>query len=343
MFTALPLAAAALGLLTFGVIRGVSDPGPASGERLAIAIDPPVDAAQLAMAHHVVSNRVEERGAETRVVRAGDGYVVELGTDSTEIVDSCVALIERTAPLELHALDTASAWPSKVAARAANDPVAQALGIRVEDGTLVAEGGELAVEEVEPTDCFGGRPLPDKRTCSVTGDRALARYVERTAKADPSLAPPEDRLVVSGRPGEERDWHLYVLEPDVVLDGRAIRSARLELHGLQLELSTPPKGIRPGVPVAFVLESHVAGVATAARVMSQLLAVETSGRDDDAAFAAAHHLRDVVEIGALHPLHVVRREHFERATGFLPRAWPFLAIGAAFAIAAACVLLLRRR
>jgi hypothetical protein len=46
-------------------------------------------------------------------------------------------------------------------------------------------------------------------------------------------------------------------------------------------------------------------------------------------------LVSVVEAGAIGPLRIQRQEPFSRATGFLPRAWPFLAIGAVLLIVAA--------
>ena len=46
-------------------------------------------------------------------------------------------------------------------------------------------------------------------------------------------------------------------------------------------------------------------------------------------------LRSLLVAGAAHAMHVLRREPFTRATGFVPRAWPFLAAGAVLLAAAA--------
>src|SRR4051812_16243813 len=85
-FVAIPLLGVGLTLGAFGVIRGAANPGPAKGVRLVLAIAPPVSEDVRAMAAHVVRERVEERGMDTRVVEAGDGLVVELGDSDAQII-----------------------------------------------------------------------------------------------------------------------------------------------------------------------------------------------------------------------------------------------------------------
>src|SRR6267378_3841722 len=77
---ALTVLALALGTAVFGVVRGLSQTGPASGVRLVVAIAPPVDDAAREIAEHVVKTRAGMPGLDYRVVPAGDGLIVELGT-----------------------------------------------------------------------------------------------------------------------------------------------------------------------------------------------------------------------------------------------------------------------
>src|SRR5450432_3338798 len=95
-----------LGTGLFGVVRGLSSTGPAHGTRMVVAIAPPVNAEVVAMAEHVVASRLDEKGVEkTRVTAASDMLVVEVGTTDEQIVDDEIALLERTAKLEVHVVD----------------------------------------------------------------------------------------------------------------------------------------------------------------------------------------------------------------------------------------------
>jgi hypothetical protein len=338
VFTALALTAAAAGLVAFGVIRGVSDSGPARGVRIAIAIDPPVDAEQLALAEAVVHDRLEEKGAETRVLRTGDGLIAEIGADDPdgELVRDEIALVERTAPLEVHAVDTHSVWLAQVAEVAATDPVARAAGIRVDKGTLLADDQEHPLSDgVDPADCFLP-PKPGVDLCIVHGDRVIAKYVA-------AKEPPADRLVMAVRIGDLPTWRAYVLDKPVLLVGPDIRAAHVSEGGVDLELASPEIRVAAGTVIAFVLAGHLSDVALADRASTGLLHVRSIEASQDAAYAAADRLLAIAQVGAVHPLHVVRREAFARATGFVPRAWPFLAAAGVLLIVAGCVLLLRRR
>ena len=115
---ALMIAVIGLGSAAFGVVRGLSATGPASGVRMIVSIAPPVDDAAREMAEHVATARVDEKGMATRVVPAGDKLVVELGDDAGNAAE-VAALLERTGKLEVHAVDAASPWLARVAGRAA--------------------------------------------------------------------------------------------------------------------------------------------------------------------------------------------------------------------------------
>jgi hypothetical protein len=102
---ALPVLGVALVLAAFGVVRGASDSGPAHGVRLVVAIAPPVDTEARDMAAHVARERVEEKGAATRVVPAGKQLVVEIGADDPQRVAEFVQLLERTPAVGLYRAD----------------------------------------------------------------------------------------------------------------------------------------------------------------------------------------------------------------------------------------------
>lgn len=222
---ALPTLGAALTLIAFGVVRGGSDPGPASGERLVVAIDPPADAAAVAMAEHVLRTRIED----PTVIPAGDRIVVELGESDPEIVRMTIELIERTAKLEVRAAD----------------------------------------------------------------------------------------------------------RREVAISASAIVAARIDDGGVAIELADPAPlaRFRQGSPIEVALDGKIQFTGAIDRIAGGELHVPVRAED-------ARHLVDLIEAGAVHPLHVVSRTPFTRATGFVPRAWPFLAAGAVLLIVVA--LLWRR-
>ena len=117
----------------------------------------------------------------------------------------------------------------------------------------------------------------------------------------------------------------YVLERDVLVDGHAIRRAEVASGGVAIDV-TDASRVKANAPIAFVLDGRVHGVVTPDQVGATQIHVVTPGDTEDAAIAAALELVDVVEAGAAHPLHVESRDSFTRATGFLPRAWPFFAV-----------------
>lgn len=98
----IPIIGAALGLLAFGVVRGASDPGPGRGTRLAVAVDPPLDTDARQLAERVIRERIELKGAESRIVGTNDGFIVEVAEDDPEIIAAQVVAIEAGAVHPMH-------------------------------------------------------------------------------------------------------------------------------------------------------------------------------------------------------------------------------------------------
>ena len=87
---------------------------------------------------------------------------------------------------------------------------------------------------------------------------------------------------------------------------------------------------RPGVPIATVLDGLVKKVeplpAETAAPTLHLRTTATAGLLEDDAIRDAMELQSMLEAGAAHELNVISSTPFTRAIGFLPRAWPFLAL-----------------
>src|SRR3569832_2607597 len=168
-FAAIPMLGGGLTPAGFGVIRGAMDAGPGAGSRLVRVRAPPGDEDVREMALHIAKARVEEKGAETRVVPAGDRIVVELDTTDPELVKDTSDLLGRTAHVELHVVLPNDAWPA--ADFVANDDQAKRIGIHVAMGALLAEDreNELPVTEADAIGCRG-REEAGKRHCIVRGD-----------------------------------------------------------------------------------------------------------------------------------------------------------------------------
>ncbi len=342
---AIPLFGAALTLAAFGVIRGVMPAGPGAGTRIVLAIAPPVDEDARAMAEHVVRARVEDQAGATRVVPAGDQLVVELGDTDPASVGDIEALLSRTAKLELHLVIADEAWPA--ADHVARDPRAHDAGIRVASGALVADDreAELAVADADAIGCRG-RTEDGKRRCRVRGDRVLATYLASV----PALAVPPGRTLAFGRSGDHT-WTAYLLDDSALVRGPEIRHVELGDHGVIVDLTADAarrvagqSTTRAGAPLAVVLDGVVHGVVPLPVARPEpALHLHTSGATEDGALRAASQLVDVIEAGAAHALTVTRTTRFTRATGFLPRAWPFLASALACVLVGLGLVLRRRR
>ena len=333
-FAAIPLLGVGLTLAGFGVIRGAMDAGPGAGTRLVLGIAPPVDEDVREMAVHIAKERVEEKGAETRVVPAGDRIVVELDTTDPELVKDTSDLLGRTARVELHVVMPNDAWPA--ADYVANDDQAKRLGIHVAMGALLAEDreNELPVTEADAIGCRG-REEDGKRHCIVRGDHILATYLA----AIPALAVPHGQTLAYGRADEIRPhaWRTYLLDSVVLAAGPEIRHVELGDGGVIVQLTDEAArrvvamaSTRPGVPIATVLDGLVKKVeplpAETAAPTLHLRTTATAGKLEDDAIRDAMELQSMLEAGAAHELNVISSTPFTRATGFLPRAWPFLAL-----------------
>ena len=226
-----------LGLIAFGILRGATDSGPANGVRLQVAIAPPLDASAVAMAETVARDRVEEKGANTRVVPAGDHLIVELGDTTPDIIAELIALLERTATVEIRS---------------------------------------------------GGSPVVDPRVIA-------SAYIDDTG------------VEILGR------------APDAFANVRRGETLELVIDG-KLKLTTPVDRASGG-------ELHLAGGGLGS---------------DTAGFELAHRILSILELGAVHPLHVTDREPFSRATGFIPRAWPFAVPGLVLLVLALALGVARR-
>src|SRR3569832_654350 len=333
-FAAIPLLGVGLTLAGFGVIRGAMDAGPGAGTRLVLGIAPPVDEDGRERAVHIAKERVEEKGAETRVVPAGDRIVVELDTTDPELVKDTSDLLGRTARVELHVVLPIDAWPA--ADFVANDDQAKRLGIHVAMGALLAEDREndLPVAEAAAIGCRG-REEAGKRHCIVRGDHILATNLA----AIPALAVPHGQTLAYGRADEIRPhaWRTYLLDSVVLAAGPELRHVELGGGGVIVQLAVvaarrvvATASTRPGVPLAAVLDGLVKKVAplpaeTAAPTL-HLRPPAPAGKLEDAAIRDAMELQSMLEAGAAHELNVISSTPFTRATGFLPRAWPFLAL-----------------
>ena len=210
-----------LGLVAFGILRGASKSGPGEGFRLTVAIEPPLDPATVMIAEHAMRDRVEEKGAETRVIPAGDHLIIELGETDPMVIHEFAALIERREPLEIRAGDVPVLVPSAIAAVQAD---LTGVAITVRDPSALAE-------------------------------------------------------------------------------------------------------IPQGTELSFVYAGKLRYTAPADHVAGNGLHVRAGGLETDEGARIADDLVAIVYAGAMHPLHVTHEEPFTRATGALPRAWPFAVPG----------------
>ncbi|NVB80289.1 MAG: hypothetical protein HOV81_17985 [Kofleriaceae bacterium] len=181
--------------------------------------------------------------------------------------------------------------------------------------------------------------------------RTMATHVVRTRLGEKGLplhiVPAGDRLVVEIGSDDaavvnelaqllERTGKLEVRAGDVSFDGRAIRRAEVLGDGVAIEVDDASRlaKITPGTQISFALDG-VVRMGVPDRVLNTELHVRPN------ADATPSQLVDLVEAGAVHPLHVRSQASFSRATGFFPRAWPFFAIAAVLLVVVA--ILARRR
>jgi hypothetical protein len=87
---ALFIAVMAFGFVVFGIVRGASSAGPASGTRLIVTIAPPVDADAVARCQEVAKARLPT----ARVVPSGERLVVEVPAQDKAAVSEATAKLE---------------------------------------------------------------------------------------------------------------------------------------------------------------------------------------------------------------------------------------------------------
>jgi len=123
---------------------------------------------------------------------------------------------------------------------------------------------------------------------------------------------------------------------EIVLAGRAITRAQVESGGVSLDVSDAARLARvtPGTAIKIVFAGKERFTGAIDRVAGSALHIPTTGASEDEAIGKALDLVAMIEAGAVHPLHVVERTPFTRATGFLPRAWPFFIAGAVLLVVA---------
>ncbi len=197
---ALIVAVIGLGVAVFGVVRGLSKTGPAQGIRMTVAIEPPVDSVALAIAKHVVTERIDEKGLETRVMPAGDKLVVEIGDADPETAIAAAGIIERTAKLDVVDATTQQLVLEGRSLRGA-EVSRGGVAIEVPDGRAFKPGMSLAF-------VFEGQV---RATHSVDG--ATATNVHVTTGTDDAGFMAAEHLVAMIHAGAVRPLHVTKREP----------------------------------------------------------------------------------------------------------------------------------
>jgi hypothetical protein len=195
-----------------------------------------------------------------------------------------------------------------------------------------AEGVRMIVE-IEP-------PL-DADSLAMTEQAARDRVEEKGG--DTLVVPAGGRLVVevSDAPDEtaallERFAKLEIKKGDqVILEGGGIARVGIVEHGVAIAVRGPVP-ISVGDSLTFALEGKVRVTSIVDRADANAFHVALAKTED------AVLLEDVIRAGAAHPMHVVHRENFSRAVGFLPRAVPFFVAGGVMLLIAALIAFLRK-
>ena len=125
----------------------------------------------------------------------------------------------------------------------------------------------------------------------------------------------------------ERTAKVELADGSASVDARTLRRIDVVDSGIAVEASAPVP-FKIGSPITFAIDGKIRLAASPDRVDGAAFHVPIATVDQ------AADLRQLLIVGAAHPMHVTHREPFTRATGFLPRAWPFLVIGAVTLLAA---------
>lgn len=161
------------------------------------------------------------------------------------------------------------------------------------------------------------------------------RVVMEVGEDDPEIVGNLVALIERRAALEVRD------DKGTVLTGAGVTSAEVASGGVAIGLRAPVT-VAEGTKLTFLLDGKVKTTAILDHVAATDLHVAIHGATEEAAMRDAIELAAMVEAGAVPALHVSDRTAFSRATGFLPRAWPFFAICAVMLLVAGFVARRRR-
>lgn len=193
-----------------------------------------------------------------------------------------------------------------------------------------ARGTRMIVAVAPPIDAaavaFTQQAARDRLEEKGDGTRVVAagdQLVVEIAEQAPDIVANEAALL-------ERTAHVELASGTATVDARSLRRIDLVEDGVAAEAAAPVP-FKIGAPITFSIDGKVRFTVAPDHVDGAAFHLPMPGVEQ------AMDLRSLLVAGAAHPMHVLRRERFTRATGFVPRAWPFFAAGAVLLAAAALV------
>jgi len=130
-----------------------------------------------------------------------------------------------------------------------------------------------------------------------------------------------------------------------LFDPAVIARAYVDDTGVEVLGRTPDAfaNVHPGDKIQLVVDGKPRRTAEVDHVTGGDLHIAGGGLGSDrAGFQLADETRAILALGAVHPLRITSEERFTRATGFLPRAWPFAVPGLAALVLAVLLGVSRR-
>jgi preprotein translocase subunit SecD len=336
-----------------------------------------------------IRDRVGEKGSETSVVIEGNRIVVEIAGDR-EIAVEMAELVERRASLEMKVADdcsisapctaqvpdhTGSPFMKLVYAHVGRDPAASAAGITADIDQWRPEGGpahtdyylraadreeEVTPDEAKQIGCFD-TTAPDKRRCTITGRRAIERYLAGLAAASSAFQVPDDREIGFERAEPAPDakdsrpfWRTYYLVRPSRLTGAAVAKATPSYDAntnrpvVMLDLT------RTGGQAFGELTTEIVGMKLATLLDGKIksapivngpirggrVSITMGGGDPARAEREAHDLAAVLSAGAMPALREESAREFPGLTGM---AWPKLVPGLTVLLGLIGFAVVRRR